>query len=102
MTEHAIAAIVVAIEHNQCLRIVYEPGERVIEPHALGRGTDAQLLLRAYQIDGATASGESMGWKLFRLDKVSSIEPDGSPSTAPRPDYKRNDRAMKGGIIAEV
>lgn len=35
------------------LRIFYDPGWRLIEPHAFGYGSSGQLLLRAYQVEGA-------------------------------------------------
>lgn len=102
MTTTLLAAIVTAIESGHCLRINCAPGERVIEPHALGRGSEGQLLLRAYQVEGASASGEHEHWKLFRVDRITSIDPTTNKSIAPRPGYRRGDRAMKGGIISEI
>lgn len=102
MTSYAMAAIVAAIENKRCLSIDYEPGLRLIEPHALGTGSDGQILLRAYQVSGASASGEPEHWKLFRVDRIRDVTPDDTPSEAPRPGYKRGDRAMKQGIISEI
>lgn len=102
MTTYPTAAVVAAIENGTCLRVLYEPGERLIEPHAFGRGKDGQLLLRAYQVEGASASGEHQHWKLFRFDRIGKVEPDPSPSAAPRPGYRRGDKAMAGGIISQV
>jgi hypothetical protein len=102
MQSNVAAAIVAAIENRACLRVWYEPGERIIEPHAYGRGTDGQYLLRAYQVDGASTSGEPEHWKLFRVDRIARCGPDDTPSDTPRPGYKRGDKAMKGGIISEL
>lgn len=102
MTSYAVAAITAAIKAEHCITIDYEPGQRLIEPHTLGRGADGQLLLRAYQVAGASASGEHEHWKLFRVDRIRSVEPTDTPSEAPRDGYKRGDKAMKGGIISEV
>lgn len=102
MTSFVAAAITAAIQNQTCLRIWYEPGERLIEPHTLGRGSDGQLLLRAYQVSGASASGEHEHWKLFRVDRMRDAARDDTPSEAPRPGYKRGDKIMKLGIIAEV
>lgn len=55
-----------AIQNLKCLIIDYPPGRRVVEPHAFGRSNDGHLLLRAYQTEGASASGEHEHWKLFR------------------------------------
>jgi predicted DNA-binding transcriptional regulator YafY len=97
-----VALITAAINRKQTLEIEYEPGWRVIEPHALGRSADGHLLLRAYQVKGASASGEHAHWKLFRVDRLRGVESDGGSFSGPREGYRRGDRAMKGGIIAEL
>ncbi len=94
--------IVVAIRTKRRLRIWYGPGERLIEPHALGYSTDRNLLLRAFQVEGASASGEHDDWKLFRVDRIKSEAPTNLYFDEPRPDYRRDEKAMKGGIIAQV
>ena len=94
--------ITAAIRQKQVLRISYPPGMRLVEPHAFGWSTDRNLLLRAYQTEGASASGEHEWWKLFRIDRAGTIELVGAAFDGPRPEYKRGDRAMKGGIIAEL
>ena len=58
--------------------------------------------MRAFQTEGASASGEHEHWKLFRVDRAESIELSSDSFDGPRPEYKRGDRAMKGGIIAEL
>lgn len=97
-----ITVITAAIVSRQILEVEYEPGRRRIEPHTLGRSRDGHLLLRAYQIAGASVSGEHENWKLFRVDRASFIGPIGLSFNGPRPDYKRGDRGMTGGIIAEL
>ena len=96
------ALIVAAITDRQVLRIIYPPGVRLVEPHAFGRSSDGNLLLRAYQTEGASASGEHEWWKLFRLDRTEGLELSGATFDGPRPEYKRGDRAMRRGIIAEL
>jgi hypothetical protein len=91
-----------AIRAKRVLVLDYPPGERIVEPHTFGRGSDGQLLLRAYQTDGASASGEHQHWKLFRLDRARSILLGAPIFAGPRPGYKRGDSVMKGGIIAEL
>jgi predicted DNA-binding transcriptional regulator YafY len=102
MTEFSTATIVAAIQNRRTLRVFYAPGWRQIEPHAFGRGSDGQLLLRAYQTSGASKSGEHEHWKLFRVDRLEGVEPSDEPSEVPRPGYKRDDSHMKGGIIAQI
>ena len=93
--------IVEAVQALTQMTIWYPPGERLIEPHAIGRSRDGNLLLRAYQVSGASASGEHEHWKLFRVDKIGSAE-SGEPFGGPRPGYRQGDRAMKDGIIAQL
>ena len=91
-----------AIASRTRLTINYPPGVRVIEPHAIGYSKDGNILLRAYQTEGASASGEHEHWKLFRLDRLEGANDNGGSFGGPRPDYRKGDKAMKGGIIAEL
>ena len=91
-----------AIKDRERLYIEYDPGGRLIEPHAFGRGSDNQLLIRAFQVEGESASGEHTNWKLLRLDRVRAVSGSGQAFPEPRPGYKRGDSAMKNGIIAEL
>lgn len=91
-----------AIAGREVLELVYPPGRRLVEPHAVGYGSDGSLLLRAFQTEGASASGEPNNWKLFRLDRTDRIDPTGMRFSNPRPGYRKNDKAMKGGIIAQL
>lgn len=91
-----------AIRKRLRLTVNYAPGVRTIEPHAMGWSKDGNVLIRAYQTEGASASGEHEHWKLFRLDRMTSADTDGENFSGPRPEYKRGDKAMRGGIIAEL
>ncbi|MBU1288841.1 MAG: WYL domain-containing protein [Alphaproteobacteria bacterium] len=91
-----------AIRERKKLTIYYAPGEREIEPHALGTSKDGNILLRAFQTAGASASNEHKDWKLFRIDRMGGASGNGGEFNGPRPDYKKGDKAMKGGIIAEL
>ncbi len=96
------AVIENAIRDNHRLVINYDPGRRVIEPHVLGRSNHGHLLLRAYQVSGASSSGEHENWKLFRLDHMDSAQDSEEAFSGPRPRYNPDDSAMKGGIIARL
>jgi len=91
-----------AIRQKLQLRIFYDPGERLIEPHTLGYSANHNLLLRAFQVSGASNSNEHSDWKLFRVDRIGSLDPSGEQFDGPRPGYKRGDPVMKGGIIEEL
>lgn len=94
--------LVAAISSRLLVCLWYAPGPRVVEPHAFGTGTDGQLLLRAFQIEGASESGEHINWKLFRLDRTRDVRLSSAIFAGPRPEYKQNDRAMTRGIIAQL
>jgi len=91
-----------AIRELTVVEFYYPPGMRKIEPHAIGRGSSNQLLVRAFQTEGASASGEHENWKLFRLDKAGNTDFAGEHFAGSRPGYKRGDKAMSGGIIEEL
>ena len=97
-----LTAISQAIAEMRCLEIYYEPGSRLIEPHAVGYSKDGNVLLRAYQTSGASASGEHTHWKLFRLDRMMSAHMTADYFIGPREGYKTGDKVMKGGIISEL
>ncbi len=86
--------ICTSISKKQLLRINYDNrGEREIEPYCLGYNKKRNILLRAYQIIGDSDSGESDGWKLFDLKKISNILQ--LPVVfAVRPQYNPNDSEM--------
>ncbi len=85
-----------AIASQQALCIDYDGGERTIEPHCYGTGSSEQELLRAFQTEGHSNSGESFGWKLFRLDRMSEVRATNMRFDSPRPGYNRSeDKAMK-------
>lgn len=91
-----------AISERRVLEVDYSAGRRYVEPHAIGFSSAGDVLIRAYQTEGASESGEHRWWKLFRLDRCRSIILSGSGFEGPRPEYKRGDKHMAGGIIAQL
>ena len=83
-----------AINEQRLLRLYYDPGLRTVEPHAHGESRGGNDLLRAFQTSGASASGEHVNWKLFRLDRITSLELLEETFPGSRPEYRRNDKAM--------
>jgi predicted DNA-binding transcriptional regulator YafY len=94
--------LIQAINERRVIVINYDPGTRTIEPHAYGESREGNGLLRAFQTDGASASGEHIHWKLFRVDRIRSFQVLSEQFPGPRPEYKRDDSAMKGGIYAQL
>ena len=97
-----LSILITAIKGRRLVSIWYDPGVRVVEPHALGYGSDGQVLLRAFQVAGVSESGQPVNWKLFRLDRIQDAKLSGASFKRPRPEYQRNDRAMTRGIIAQI
>ena len=94
--------LIEAIRDKRLMEIDYEPGTRVIEPHAYGKSSEGNELLRAFQTSGASASGEHVNWKLFRVDRIRRAVLLDERFSDPRPEYRQNDKAMKGGIFAQL
>jgi WYL domain len=91
-----------AIKSRTVLEVYYSTGSRLIEPHCLGWSKDGNMLLRAYQTEGASESGEHTNWKLMRVDKMGSAKPTNDNFERPRPEYNPDDKAMKGGFIERL
>ena len=90
-------------------------GYRTIEPYVLGRSKADNLVLRAWQQNGATDRGNSPkrkndeipGWRLFRLDGITSLvktlrkfDTDPSFLSTNRPGYNPKDSQMSEIMIA--
>jgi predicted DNA-binding transcriptional regulator YafY len=112
LTEAAsIDAVQDAIKKRQVVIIYYdgdEPGGkglRQIEPVCLGRSKKNNLVLRAWDEEGASHRGylgtrPMPGWRLFKLDKIQTFKPTGETFDTPRPNYNLNgDKSMISVII---
>lgn len=107
--------VVNAIRNKEIVEIYYDgdkkysKGYREIEPVCLGElqkknGTTVTLL-RAWEIQGASHTAQIgkqplPGWRLFRIDKISSWNRTGENFTQARPNYNFNgDKTMTRVII---
>jgi hypothetical protein len=90
-----------AIRARRLLRVNYTVGMRTVEPHAYGASSNGDLLLRAFQVAGPHMD-PGHDWDLFRIDRIISVAMLDETFVEPRPDYRRGDKAMKGGIICEL
>jgi predicted DNA-binding transcriptional regulator YafY len=74
-----------AIREKKVITIKYKDGpivlagHRTIEPHAFGEATSGNEVVRAWLVDGISKTGRSgkspePGWRLFRLDRIKSVE----------------------------
>lgn len=112
LTETAsIDAVQDAIKKRQVVIIYYdgdEPGGRglrQIEPVCLGRSKRNNLVLRAWDEEGASHRGylgtrPMPGWRLFKLDKILTFKSTGETFDTPRPNYNiSGDKSMTSIII---
>lgn len=100
-----------AIKNKKRVVIYYdgdEPGGRglrLIEPVCLGRSKRNNLVLRAWDNEGASHRGylgtrPMPGWRLFKVDKILSFKPTAEVFDTPRPNYNPNgDKSMTSVII---
>ena len=91
-----------AITNRQRMQIWYDPGLRIIEPHTYGINIHDNELLRAYQLSGASKSGEQPHWKLFRVDRIGEVTLLPENFDSPRDGYEQGDSAMNQHIFAEL
>lgn len=100
-----------AIKKKQIVIISYdgdEPGGkglREIEPVALGKSKKNNLVIRAWDEEGASHRGylgvrPMPGWRMFKLEKILSWQPTGETQETARPNYNSNgDKDMISVII---
>jgi hypothetical protein len=88
-------ALIDAINQRRCVTLWYNGGDRIVEPHCYGEGSEGQELLRCFQVEGHSESGVRFGWKLMRVDEIQNVRLDGEVFDAPRADYNPNDKAMR-------
>ena len=100
-----------AVKNKNIVVIYYdgdEPGGkglRLIEPVCLGYSKANNLVLRAWDYEGASHKAylgvlPLPSWRLFRLDKIMSFKPTVEKFNTPRPGYNfTGDKSMNRVII---
>lgn len=76
-----------------------DDGYRFIEPYAVGVNKQGNTVLRAWLIRGKSRRGridpkQIPGWRLFRVDRISSIATSLQKFTVPRKAYNADDEGM--------
>lgn len=97
---------------NKKVMVIYYKGKknggegyRTIEPVCLGYSKKGNLVLRAWEREGASWSEKFEGniipgWRLFRLDKIFTYRPTMDNFTEVRPNYNPSgDKSMVSTII---
>ncbi len=63
-----------AVEELVLVEFAYNDLHRIVEPYEVGETVGGNFLLRGFQIDGESYGSRIRGWKLFRLDYISSLQ----------------------------
>ncbi|OQS45193.1 hypothetical protein B0T49_21805 [Chromobacterium violaceum] len=68
--EHLICK---AILEKRVLAFYYDGHYRTVEPHAYGTSKGGLYLL-GYQLTGKSRSGQSLGWRQFKVDHIAYMQ----------------------------
>lgn len=91
-----------AIEQRRLLSFFYETFPRKVIPAALGvHHSSGNLILRAYQIGGATESGRVPFWRIFTVSDMVRVTILDETFEEPPRGYRRGDRSMSQ-IMAQL
>jgi len=90
-----------ALAQKRLLEIRYDGFVRCVEVHACGLTKDGNAVIRVWQVRGGSVHNEPIGWKLLRLDEAIALAILDEASHAPRPGYRRGDKAM-ARIICQI
>lgn len=102
----AISDMTSSIKKRNLVTIYYDgndnggKGYRTIEPVCLGFSKKDNMVLRAWEVEGASYSAKNKGnflpgWRLFRVDKIFTYKPTLDKFNTVRPNYNpTGDKSM--------
>lgn len=102
----AISDMTSSIKKKNLVTIYYDgndnggKGYRTIEPVCLGFSKKDNMVLRAWEVEGASYSAKNKGnflpgWRLFRVDKIFTYKPTIDKFNTVRPNYNpTGDKSM--------
>ncbi|RXJ90544.1 hypothetical protein CRV01_05150 [Arcobacter sp. CECT 8983] len=86
--------IIAAIDNKNVVEFTYKNDLRVVEPFVIGVTSTGKIALRAYQVGGNSSDSNTIGWKLFTLDKMNNLRVTIDNFTGVREHYNPNDSAL--------
>lgn len=90
-----------AIRERRVLALTYAGFTRSVEVHVVGRSRFGEALMRVWQVRGGSVGGQSVGWKMMRLEGVKGARLTAEPSQAPRPGFDPQDPTI-ARVIGQV
>jgi predicted DNA-binding transcriptional regulator YafY len=99
----AVVVLRQAIKEKRVVMFTYKGHARTVEPHALGKGTEDNPVLLAWQTDGGSQTEPPPGWRVFALTEIRELKPGVATFAKPRPDFGEHKvgRGLKS-VEAEV
>lgn len=90
-----LQTIIDAVQHRRILSFNYDGLSRVVEPHAVGRSTAGNDVLRCYQTSGQSHHPPVPDWRLMDVRKIQNLSVlQDEKFISPRPGYKTGDKGM--------
>lgn len=97
--QYMVSAVELAINTKHRLEIEYDGLARIVDPHTLGRTSDDTYAVRVWQLPQGEEEG---GWKLMKFDRIQNLTVSSVAFDGAAKGYKRGDRVMIFGIVAEL
>jgi hypothetical protein len=86
--------ICLAIQERRLIDFSYAGGFRKVEPYVHGTSEQANEVLSGFQVAGHSASGRSIGWKMFEVEKMEHLTILPETFAVSRSDYNPRGRVM--------
>lgn len=95
-------ALINAIQGRREIEFTYDGLHRVVRPAALGTHVSTgEVLLRGYQVSGASQSNSLPAWELYATQKIAALVITERVFGEDPPGYVRGDRHLNA-IVAEL
>jgi hypothetical protein len=98
MTDYA-PIITQAIGERRLLAVTYKGKDRIVEPYCYGLASTGNYLLRCYQTDGDTVSGNRAGWKLLNVAALDGVSLTSATFEPIRDGYNPADKALVDVLV---
>lgn len=80
-----------AIENKKAIEFYYKDDLRIVEPFVLGVSTTGKDSLRGFQVGGNSTDSSNFSWKLFTVNKITSLRIKDESFSGNREHYNPND-----------